>query len=475
MAIMLTDFEKKISGFIKSAGLFKDSRRSLVAVSGGADSVALVSALVRLKEADKIEIEFLAGHITHNLRGTDSEKDQEFVEDLCRRLGIEVTSRSVDVKSFAGDNKLSIEMAARKLRLEALIAIAKENSCESIVTAHHMDDNAETMIHRLMRGTGFRGLGGIWPERIFDDVKIVRPMLCVRRTEVIDHVKAGGIKWRDDHTNMDTSFKRNWIRHELIPYLGQDKSGLEQKLWNLASSARKLNRLIGNKSDDVWERLYLETGKESVAFDRKAFCRLGDMIAVEVVRRAIVQAGSGEKDLTEVHYKSILELARNGRPGKKLELPNGFIAGVEYGRIVFYKRTAPEEKSFYMEVQIEVGDSIEFEDKRIAAKVFDAADCDFEKFKSEKDGYVEWFDHDKLKLPVVARSRKAGDKFHPIGGRGEKKIGKFLTAAKVPGVLRKEVVVFADTEKIIWLAPFRASEITKVTFSTRKILQLNLL
>ncbi len=472
---MLTEFEKKISGFIRSAGLFKDSRRSLVAVSGGADSVALVSALVRLKEAGQIEIDILAGHINHNLRGTDSERDQEFVEELCRRLGIEVISRSVDVRGFAGDNKLSIETAARKLRLDALIAIAKENSCSSIVTAHHMDDNAETMVHRLMRGTGFRGLGGIWPVRIFDDVKIVRPMLCIRRTEVIDYVKAGGIKWRDDHPNMDTAFNRNWIRHELIPYLGQDKSGLEQKLWNLASSARKLNQLIENESDDVWEKLYLETGKENVAFDRKVFCRLGDMIAVEAVRRAIVQAGSGEKDITEVHYKSILELARNGQPGKKLELPNGFIAGVEYGRIVFYKRTESEEKPFYMEVQIEVGDSVEFEGKRIAAKVLDAADCDVEKFKSEKDGYIEWFDHDKLRLPIVARSRKAGDKFQPIGGGGEKKIGKFLTAAKVPAVLRREVVIFADAEKIIWLAPFRSSEISKVTSSTRNILQLNLL
>jgi len=471
---MLTEFEKKISGFIKSAGLFKDSRRSLVAVSGGADSVALMFSLVRLKEAGEIETDISAGHINHNLRGGDSEEDQEFVEELCRRLGIEVTTRSVDVRSFAGENKLSIETAARKLRSDGLIAIAKENNCGSIVTAHHMDDNAETIVHRLMRGTGFRVLGGIWPEKIFDDIKIVRPMLCIRRTEVIDYCKAGGIKWRDDHTNMDTSFKRNWIRHELIPYLGQGKSGLEHELWELASSARRLNRRIENESDDVWGKLYLETGKESVAFDRKEFCQLGDMIAAETVRRAIVQAGSGEKDMAEVHYKSILELARDGRNGKKLELPNGFIAGVEYGRIVFYKRMESEEKSFYTEVQVEVDDRVEFEGKRIEAKVLDAAGCDIEKFRSEKDSYIEWFDHDKLKGSIVARSRKAGDKFRPIGGGGEKKVGKFLTAAKVPGVLRREVVIFADAERIIWVAPVRASEITKVTSRTRKILQLNL-
>lgn len=475
MADMLTEFEKKISGFIRSAGLFKDSRRSLFAVSGGADSVALVSAMVHLKEAGRIETDFLAGHINHNLRRADSEKDQEFVEELCRGLCIEVIIRSVDVRSFAGENKLSIETAARKLRTDALIAIAKENNCESIVTAHHMDDNAETMVHRLMRGTGFRGLGGIWPERIFNDVKFVRPMLCIRRTEVIDYCKTGGIKWRDDHTNMDTSFKRNWIRHKLIPYLEQAGSGLEDELWKLASSARRLNRLIENESDDVWGKLYLETGKESVAFDRKEFCRLGDMIAVEAVRRAIVQVGSGEKDMTEFHYKSILELARNGLNGKDLELPNGFIAGVEYGKIVFYKRKEPEETPFYMEVQIEIGDRVEFEGKRITAKMLDAAECDIEKFKSEKDGFIEWFDHDKLKFPVVARSRKAGDKFRPIGGGGEKKVGKFLTTEKIPDVLRREVVIFADAEKIIWIAPFRASEVTKVTSRTRKILQLNLL
>lgn len=472
---MLTEFEKKISGFIKSAGLFKDSRRSLVAVSGGADSVALMFALVRLKEAGEIEADILGGHINHNLRGAESDADQKFVEEFGRKLCIEIITRSVDVRSFAGENKLSIETAARKLRLDGLIAIAKENNCGSIVTAHHMDDNAETMVHRLMRGTGFRGLGGIWPEKIFDDVKIVRPMLCIRRTEIIDHCKTGGIEWRDDHTNMDTSFKRNWIRHKLIPYLGQGKSGLEQELWKLASSARRLNRRIENESDNVWGKLYLETGKESVAFDRKEFCRLGDMIAAETVRRAIVQAGSGEKDMTEVHYKSILELARDGRNGKKLELPNGFIAGVEYDRIVFYKRTESEEKSFYMEVQVEIDDHVEFEGKRIVAKVLDAADCDIEEFKRKKDSYVEWFDHDKLKGPIVARSRKDGDKFEPIGGGGEKKVGKFLTAAKVPGVLRREVVIFADAGKIIWVAPFRASEETKISQATKKILEIRLL
>ena len=472
---MLTEFEKKISGFIKSAGLFKDSRRSLVAVSGGADSVALMFALMRLKKAGEIDTDILGGHINHNLRGAESGRDQKFVEELGRRLCIEVITRSADVRSFAGENKLSIETAARKLRLDALIAIARENNCGSIVTAHHMDDNAETMVHRLMRGTGFRGLGGIWPEKIFDDVKIVRPMLCIRRTEVIDYCKAGGIEWRSDHTNTDTSFKRNWIRHNLIPYLGHGKDGLEQELWKLASSARLLNRRIENESDDVWPRLYLETGKEGVAFDRKEFCRLGDMMAVEAVRRAVTQAGSGEKDMTEVHYKNILGLARDGRNGKKLELPNGFITGVEYGRIVFYKRTESEEKSFCTEVQVEIDDHVEFEGKRVAAKALDAADCDIEEFKRKKDSYTEWFDHDKLKGPIVARSRKDGDKFEPIGGGGEKKVGKFLTAAKVPGMLRKEVIIFTDAERIIWVAPFRASEITKVTSGTRKIMQLNLL
>ncbi len=471
---MLCEFEKNIAAFASASRLFGSAERVLVAVSGGADSVALMFALVRLAEAQVITAKLLVGHVNHNLRDEASERDEQFVAEMAEGFGVRVMTRSVDVRTYAGENKLSIETAGRDLRAGALTDIANENGCKLIATAHHKNDNAETVVHRLLRGTGFRGLAGIWPKKDFPGgVTFIRPLLCVSRERIIEYCKANGLGWRHDHTNDDVSYTRNKIRRLLLPELTAGCDGsLVEELASLSRNCRLLYERLCAEAEKLWPVVVLAQEQGKVVLDKKVFCDQAEIVQAELFRRALVAIGSGERNLKEGHYRQVMELA-DGAGGRTVELPGGFLARGEYEKIIFTKSIARENLPAKSKT-LEIGGKVRFGDYLISGEVLDAKGCDLGEFKAGKDEFVEWFDFDKLVGPLVVRQRQRGDRFWPIGGAGEKKVGKFLTAAKVGQEVRERLLIIADSEKIIWLGPLRAGEITKVTHQTQKILQLQI-
>jgi tRNA(Ile)-lysidine synthase len=518
---MSLEFEKKLADFIRANGLLLPADKVLLAVSGGADSIALMYAMHALKAENFFNAELLCAHINHQLRAAEADRDEEFVIAHAAKLKLAVTTRRADVRGFARLHKLSIETAARRLRMEALINIAKANDCSRIATAHQKNDNAETIIQRLSRGTGFRGLGGIWPERIFADrFKFIRPLLCFTRDEVVSYLKQRNLNWCLDHTNADCTYRRNYIRHRLMPALQKDCSGsIVEQSSRLARSARKYYGMICSRADELWPSL-ADSDAEKTVLDLKLFLTEPQPVKVELIRRSLANIGSGERKLTQGHYESILQLAGQNVTGKKMELPGGFVAWREYGKLIFSNRRvglAPpissKDQSVIVEipgqitfektgrmgnsfahaasetawagepahpttkaqaVTIEIPGQITFEKYSIQAIVLESNEVDFEKFKAAKTDSIEWFDLDKTKPPLIVRSRRAGDRFVPLGQREEKKIGKFLTAQRVPHGIRRDVLVVADGEKIIWVWPVRISEQVKVTGETRKIFQLQI-
>lgn len=377
---------------------------------------------------------------------------------------------------FAHKNKLSIETAARELRVEALLDIARANNCNKIVTAHQKNDNAETILQRLSRGTGFRGLGGIWPLRVFDDeFKFVRPLLCVRRDEIIDYLKERGLKWQTDHTNEDCMYRRNYIRHRLIPALQADSTGsIVEQLSELAQLARRFHSLVCGCAEKVWPGL-ADCAGESLKLDLKIFLAQHPAVKVELVRRGLVALGSGERNLTQGHFKKILQLAEQNVGGRKLELPDGFVAWREYGKLFFAHSEKKElKKGTNQRVELNIPGRTGFGNYLIAASFLEAKDCDVNEFRAEKSSVIEWFDWDKVNLPLVVRFREAGDRFVPLGLASEKRVGKFLTAAKVPQRIREKTLIATDNEKIIWVWPIRISEQAKITSRTQKVLQLQI-
>jgi tRNA(Ile)-lysidine synthase len=472
---MLAEFEKKVDDFIKANSLFESSGKILLAVSGGADSTALLYALCALKAENLLSVDILCAHINHQLRGSESDGDEDFVTAQAEKLGLAITTRRADVREFAGKNKLSIETAARKLRIENLLDIAKRNNCGRVATAHQKDDNAETVIQRLIRGTGFRGLGGIWPMRCFaGGIVFVRPLLCVRRNEILDYLKKRNLKWREDHTNSDCTYRRNFIRHRLLPALQQQCTGsIIEQLGKLSQSAQRFYNLVCGEAEKIWPQL-ADCTSDEVTLDLENFLVQHPALKVEIIRRSLIHLGSGEGNLTQQHYESVLQLSQQKTSGRKIELPDGFRVWREYENLIFAscRRSDTVKKHIDDTVELQVPGRTQFGSFQTEAAILENDEEKFEKFKQEKSNFVEWFDFDKVNLPLAIRFRRAGDKFWPLGLAGEKKIGKFLTAVKTPREIRKKTLIIADAKRIIWVWPIRICEQAKVTNGTRKILQL---
>ena len=472
----LNRFENKVAEFVGVNNFFAGAGKILLAVSGGADSTALLYVMCALKDNGVVRSEFVCAHINHQLRGAEADADERFVVEQAAGLNLPVITKKIDVRGFAQKNKLSIETAARKLRIENLLEIAEENKCGYTATAHQKNDNAETIIQRLRRGTGFRGLAGIRPRRKFDDVWFIRPLLCVSRDEVIEYLTNKNLKWRTDRTNRDCRYKRNYIRHKLLPALQNEADGnLVEELFDLSFSAQRFCNLVDGYADNIRPGL-VELDKDILKLDAEKFLVQPEPVKIELVRRCLNEIGSGEGDLTEGHYKKILQMAERATDGGKIELPAGFSVYKEQGKLIFtrLRRIVRTERQAEKEAVINIPGQTRFEQYLIETTILEAERCDFEKFKSEKPAFIEWFDLDKLKLPLAVRFRIIGDRFIPLGFTAEKKVGKFLTSSKLPQQKREKTLIIADAEKIIWLWPVRMSERVKITGQTHKIVQVQI-
>jgi tRNA(Ile)-lysidine synthase len=475
--------EKKVMEFIRLHELFAGAERVLLAVSGGADSVALLHVLVSLRSQRLIAAELICAHINHQLRGPQSDSDEQFVIEQAGRLNLPVMTRTANVREYAAAHHLSQETAGRQLRFASLQETASERGCTWVATGHQKNDNAETLIHRLRRGTGFRGLAGIWPARPFGaGLRLARPLLCATRNEIAAYLHKHKLPWRADHTNVDLAYTRNYIRHRLLPALQEEsRRPLVEELSALAAAARELYGRIQSQAEEAGSRL-ARFSEGRIALQASALASLPEPVAIELVRQALVGLGCGERSLTQQHYRAILRLAQRPGNGRRVSLPHGFVARYEQGQVILdvaeaakahqRKPAPPESPAGPAPTVLQVPGRTHFAGREISADVRDRREIEQNKVKAGKSGFREYFDLDKISLPVVVRPRQIGDHFWPLGLAGEKKVGKFLTTAKVSRELRERIVIFADREKIIWVCPVRISEQAKVTEETRRILSL---
>jgi len=484
----LDAFEKQVADFIDRNALFAGTRRVLLAVSGGADSIALLHVLVSLRTTGSVDAEFVCAHVNHQLRGNDSDEDEAFVLREAATCGLPAVTARVAVRQYAERHRLSMETAARRLRLEHLGEMAQRHRCTVIATGHQKNDNAETVVHRLWRGTGFRGLTGIWPARRFDNgLTFARPLLCLRRAEIVTYLNIHKLKWREDHTNADPAYTRNLIRHRLLPALQRQSDGpLMDILSELATAAGGLFARIERQAARAQCEL-TERTPGRVAVTAGALTQLPVPVAVELIRRELVYLGCHERDLSRRHYESILSLARAPTGGNRATLPEGFVAQRERDRIIFRSprheagslRTTGESCSLPSPaaqdsgpVTLQIPGTTRYAQCSVEARIQKHDEIEATEIKGDKSPLCEYLDYDRVAQSVAVRVRRPGDRFWPLGTAGEKKLGKFLTAAKVPETMRKDLLVFDDGEKIIWACPVRISERVKVTNDTRRVLQL---
>lgn len=458
--------------------LFEGVDRVLLAVSGGADSVAMAYSLHRLAQEGGLSCGFVIGHVNHCLRGMESDADEAFVKRLGQSLGIGVISLKVDVKKYAAEHKLSIETAGRVVRLQSLAQMTKENGCDAIVTAHHKDDLAETMIHRLMRGTGLRGLCGIWPVSEVYGAKFIRPMLGLRRAEIIQYCKDNSIQWRQDASNADVNFTRNRIRHHLLPILEDESDVIADKLEKLSLTCRRFQLFTEKRARTIIDKGNLSLKKGQFSINKKLLKDSAAGVFYEVIREVLVKLGVGLRRYKQEHFDKIRELIDKKRGG--LVLPKNAAVKVFGGELIFSRTIqvgqrghgSPHEDGL---IQLDIGGATRFGQWQISSVFLNRADIDIDTFMESKDAYVEWFDADEIVGPVEIRGRRDGDCFRPIGASGEKKVARFLIDAQLDPAEKQRAFFIKDAEKILWVAPVRMCERAKVTPQTRKILEIRIL
>jgi len=303
----------------------------LVALSGGPDSSALLHALLLL--APRLQLRVQAAHVHHGIRGASADRDAEAARALASRLGVAFRRIDVDVPAYARAHGLSLETAARQLRLEALERVAREEGCRRVALGHTADDQAETVLMWVLRGTGPAGLAGIPPVRgVF-----VRPLLGVWRHEVLAYCQAAGLEPVEDETNRSRRFLRNRIRLEVLPYLESTvRSGVRRALVRLAAVALDEQDYLRARVDEVWPKISASSEDGRLQLDARALGALHPALGRRILVRAYEEVSGGHRGaLGLVHVEALWTAVTRGRGGVELQLPGRIVARLIRGRLSF--------------------------------------------------------------------------------------------------------------------------------------------
>ena len=432
----------------------------MVGVSGGADSVALLALLREI--AGPWRLRLCVAHLNHGLRA-DAAGDARFVEDLAAVWDLPCVGEAADVRHHARQQRLSLEAAAREVRYAFLERVAAARGCTTVAVAHTADDQAETMLLRLLRGGR---PGGMWPRRSLGAATLVRPLLDCWRRDLRALLAAQGLAWREDATNLDLRYLRNRVRHDLIPvlagYMPEVQNRLKQGADMLAAEDVALDAAAA-----VAEPAVIAGQRDGVRLHRTELLAQPLALRWRLVRRAVGLAGGNIRRLRLVHIEEALRLALDGSDGQRLSLP-GVVLEVRGTDLVLgsLRRSRPA-----AEFVIPVEGRVDAEPFGLivesAVLLTEAADF--------ADG-AAYLDADRVRSPIVLRAWRPGDRFRPLGMRGMKKVGDFLTDAKAPRLLRLRIPVVQGADgTILWLVGWRVAEDARVTDQTHRVLRLRAL
>lgn len=430
--------------------------RILIAVSGGVDSIVLLDLLAGLRDEFSLRLNVL--HVDHGLR-PESPADAEFVMDLCQRLNIPCQIKSFDVEDIAREKRLSLETAGRETRRAVLLAEAKKFNCDRIVLAHHRNDQAETFLQRLLRGSGLSGLqamrmeDGIW----------WRPLLDFSRSQIVDYATQRKLAWVEDASNRDTTFLRNQIRHQLIPQLCEYNPQIVERLATLSQQLQSEEDFWQKQVEGLWPE-FLLSHADGVRLSVPFLNENHPALQKRLLREGLRQLRGDLRGIESVHIDSLLGLTRGLPPQAEIDLP-GCWAARRYDQL-WLRLKRPVEKEFdlalYLDVPLMLPDG-----RTLVAEIHDGS-------AGEDLSRVE-FDADLIHFPLRVRSSRAGDRFRPSGMSGHRKIKDILVDLKVEKELRKGLPILLSKDEILWLGGLRRSVHAPVTDSTSKILAVRLL
>lgn len=479
----------RVRAYVKEHQMIEPGGKVAAGVSGGPDSICLLLLLKEL--CRELEACLCAVHVHHGLRGEEADEDEAFVRELCAREGIPLRVFSFDVRERAAREKLSLEEAGRLCRYEAFRETAAELGGARIAVAHHADDQAETVLFHLFRGTGIRGLCGMEP--VHDD--IIRPLLGVRRQEILEWLESRGLDWRTDSTNESVEYTRNRIRSEILPCAAAHiNARAVPHIAEAAGELSEIERFLEKRTEEAF-RLYVREEEEGCFLFEAGFEKLDPVLQRRLLRLCMERTG-GLKDVERVHIQILLELMEK-QTGSRADLPGGRQARREYRGISLKRAADPQSRgggkgeapdSRAGAEALEMPESltragaagipapVKFpESLRIGGRIwsFSLENAQKDKIIPQKT-YTKWFDYDKIKQCLVIRKRQPGDYLEINRDHGRKKLKAYLVDEKVPAAEREQLWLLADGPHILWVPGYRISEGYKVTQDTERILKVQI-
>jgi tRNA(Ile)-lysidine synthase len=446
--------EQKVLKFIDRNGLIEAGDKIIVAFSGGPDSVFALHFLNTYSKKFKIDLH--AVHFNHGLRGKESDGDEKFAKDFCKKKSIPFISKKLNVKTFAKQNKLSIEEAARKLRYKNLEEINEKLKCSKIVTAHNQSDNTETILINLFSGSGLPGLSGIPVKRD----NIIRPFLCLTKHEIVEYMEENEINFRIDKSNLGIDYKRNFLRNRIIPEIKLKLNpAVDEALFRSSNNLVSALQFNHKMAEHLAAQFVTHTGDSAVIW-----LYLADMfdgnIPAEIIKLVLKKYFKHEFEADD--FEKINSLVTNQK-GKQVQISKDLIAVREDESIKIEKtRRAPVKA-----ISLQAGKTAVIGSKLIGIELVSNKSVQF-----SRDGKVEYISGNKLTGKFILREWKPGDKFHPLGMKNARKLSDFLTDLKIPSSERKKQLVLLNRNQIIWVVGLRIDNQFKLTEQTKKIYKL---
>ena len=469
---------RKVLDYVKKNNMIEQGDRIVVGVSGGADSVCLLYMLREICRDNRAVLFVI--HVNHQIRGTEADQDELFVQELCRSLGVRFNTYSYEVRRLAKDQGISEEEAGRNARYQSFLKACRIYNCNKIAVAHNKNDNAETVLFHLFRGTGIKGMSGMEPVRSFspenEDIMLIRPFLCVEREEIEEYLQAEDISYRTDSTNLTEDYSRNKIRRQVLFYASKEINSCA--VGNINETALKLKEAMEYIDSKVRER-YLEIVSKidnQYTVNVIDFSREPIVIQKGIIRRIIEELAGQLKDIEAKHIDSVISLCHK-QVGKAVNLPYGMYAKRDYEEISLLIPQRENErisKAMLEPVKVTIpGETLLIEKRKVFV-------TELKEYKKDdtipKSGCVKWFDYDKIENTVEIRNRREGDFIQINCHGGHKKLKDYFIDHKVPKDIRDSQLLITDGNHVMWIPETgeRISERYKVEETTKKILLIKM-
>ena len=451
----------EVQACIEAHAMLSRGTKVIIAVSGGADSMALLFALFQLRSVYNLTL--VVAHVNHQLRGEEAERDALFVEQQATRLGLPFYPTRVDVKTLQHSSRMSLQHAARQVRYQFFHALCQTLGATRVALGHTADDQAETLLMRLLRGSGPTGLAGIPAVRL----PFIRPLIAVSRSTIHAYLQAEFLPWVEDSSNTHPVYLRNRIRLELLPKLQQYNPQLVRRLNELADMLRADSQVLEQQVDEWVVQTVDWQGSNRAEIRCGLFVTAPIAIQRRLLRRVVEALSSAPEAVSFRHIEDLRQFIRSESHGRRCVLPGKVLAEHHTGTVLLWNvyRTPTVPCALALPVPGEV--DISALGIRLIADIID-------KPRSLGETPQEVFlDLEHIVSPLQVRFRQPGDRFYPLGAPGSKKLQDFFTDSRIPRAERPYVPLVVSDREIVWVVGYRIADPFKLRPETKRVLRLH--